>query len=104
ESAVASCVVFDEKGALKKEYRKFNIQSVKSGDDYAAISEAVERYFGKCEPLPQVVIIDGGIGQLHAAEKVLEKLKIEDIKILSVAKGASRKPGYEQIFISGSRF
>jgi len=104
ESTVASCVVFDEKGPTKKEYRKFNIKNVKKSDDYAAISQAVERYFSNIQLLPEVLIIDGGKGQLHEAEMILEKLGLIDkIKILAIAKGAARKPGHEQIFISGNK-
>jgi excinuclease ABC subunit C len=104
ESTVASCVVFDERGPIKKEYRRFNIQEVKKSDDYAAIAQAVERYFHHIKSLPEVVIIDGGKGQLHEAEKILTELNlINQVNIIAVAKGAARKPGHEQIFISGKK-
>jgi excinuclease ABC subunit C len=106
EATVASCVVFDELGPRKIDYRRFNITNVAAGDDYAAIQQALQRRYlalktaeeGK---LPDVLIIDGGKGQLKQAEQVLEELQITGIVVLAIAKGTTRKPGLETVFLSG---
>lgn len=106
ESTVASCVVFDRAGPLKKDYRHFNIQNVAKGDDYAALRQAVLRRYTRIQKsegkLPDVLIIDGGKGQLHQALSVLEELQITEIKVLGIAKGISRKPGLEVLHIAGA--
>lgn len=105
ENPVASAVVFDQQGPKKDAYRRFNIKNVQSGDDYAAIQQAVYRHFKKLkekeEPLPDVLIIDGGRGQLHEAEKVLEELQVTGVVTISIAKGPGRKPGFETVYQSG---
>ncbi len=102
ENTVASCVVFEQGQPKKADYRKFNIKNVKAGDDYAAIEQAVRRRFKRLvkedAKLPELLIIDGGKGQLNQAEKVLEELGIEQVTLISVAKGTDRKVGMEQIF------
>lgn len=105
EATVASCVVFDSQGPTTKDYRRFNIEGVTKGDDYGALRQALNRRYTRIKMgegvLPDVIIIDGGKGQLHQAEGVLEELQISGVSLLGIAKGASRKPGLETIFISG---
>ncbi|WP_444994468.1 excinuclease ABC subunit UvrC [Aliikangiella sp. IMCC44359] len=102
EQTVASCVVFEQGQAKKSDYRRFNINQVKAGDDYAAIEQAVRRRFSRLvkeeAKLPDLLIIDGGKGQLNQAQKVLEDLELEQVTLISVAKGSDRKVGMEQIF------
>ncbi|MEM9242723.1 MAG: excinuclease ABC subunit UvrC [Pseudomonadota bacterium] len=105
EQTVASCVVFGAAGPIKKDYRRFNIQGITPGDDYAAIYQAVLRHYKKLRlqeaVLPDVVIIDGGRNQLKQAMNALEELQIDDIALLGIAKGKTRKVGFEQIFLAG---
>jgi excinuclease ABC subunit C len=105
ESTVASCVVFDSNGPAKSDYRRFNINDITGGDDFAAMTQAITRRYSRLQKeeakMPDVVIIDGGIPQLHAAEKVMAQLDIKDILLVGVAKGATRKPGYETLHIPG---
>ncbi len=102
EETVASCVVFEQGIAKKTDYRRFNINDVAKGDDYAAIEQAVRRRFKRLVKeearLPDLLLIDGGKGQLNQAQKVLEDLDISDVTLISVAKGSDRKVGMEQIF------
>ncbi|MEQ1439508.1 excinuclease ABC subunit UvrC [Fontimonas sp. SYSU GA230001] len=103
ERTVASCVVFDENGPLKAAYRKFNIDGIAPGDDYAAIRQAVARRFAKAKngegTLPDVLFIDGGQGQLNAALEALESLEILDLRVIAIAKGPTRKPGLEELIL-----
>lgn len=105
EATVASCVVFDENGARKMDYRRFNIEGITPGDDYAAMQQALSRRYTHVKTtegrLPDVLIIDGGKGQLAQAEQVLEELQITGVTILGVAKGPGRKAGLETLFLSG---
>jgi excinuclease ABC subunit C len=107
EATVASCVVFDVDGPLKKDYRRFNIKGVKKGDDYGALTQALLRRYTRLKageaPLPDILIIDGGKGQLALAEKVLEDLQVSGVIILAIAKGPGRKPGLETLYISGRK-
>lgn len=102
EQTVASCVVFEQGQAKKSDYRRFNINNVAAGDDYAAIEQAVRRRFQRLVKeearLPDLLIIDGGKGQLNQAQKVLEELELAQVTLISVAKGSDRKVGMEQIF------
>lgn len=102
EKTVASCVVFDHQGPLKSDYRKFNIEGITKGDDYAAMQQAIERRYTRLKSqeakLPDILLIDGGKGQLRIAENILEELQIHDILIIGVAKGVTRKPGFETLF------
>jgi excinuclease ABC subunit C len=102
ENTVASCVVFEQGQAKKSDYRRFNINDVAAGDDYAAIEQAVRRRFKRLVKeearLPDLLIIDGGKGQLNQAQKVLEELELDQVTLISVAKGSDRKVGMEQIF------
>ena len=101
ESTVASCVVFDHQGSVKSDYRRFNIEGVARGDDYAAIEQAIRRRYSRLAKgegvLPDVVVIDGGAGQVNRAAEVLKALHLDDIALLGIAKGPTRKPGLETI-------
>jgi excinuclease ABC subunit C len=103
EATVASCVVFDRNGPLKTDYRRFNIRDIQPGDDYAAMYQALTRRYHRAKEegtvLPDLLLIDGGTGQVTQAKKVLEELNITSIFIIGVAKGVSRKPGLEQLII-----
>ncbi len=105
ESPVGACVVFDLNGPVKSDYRRFNIREVAAGDDYAALEEALTRRYTRIKKgegkLPDVLIIDGGKGQLARATRVLEELQITGVTLLGIAKGPSRKPGQETLFLSG---
>jgi len=107
ESTIASCVVFGQNGAIKENYRKFNIENIKKGDDYAAMSQVVRRRYTRVvkenTTLPDLIIIDGGKGQVNAAKKELDELQLSNIPVLGVAKGPSRKPGAEHLILSGNR-
>lgn len=102
EAGVASCVVFKEEGAQKKEYRRFNIKTTKIGDDYSALQEALLRRYTNLEQLPDVIMVDGGLGQLNVAAKILQQLNIQKVLLMAIAKGEERKPGFEEIYIHGS--
>ncbi|MDX1455810.1 MAG: excinuclease ABC subunit UvrC [Gammaproteobacteria bacterium] len=106
EATVASCVVFGREGAIKSDYRRFNIDGIEPGDDYAAMHQALTRRYLRLKKgegvIPDVLLIDGGKGQLRQAIEVMEELQIDDILLVGVAKGPSRKPGLEQLFLAGS--
>jgi excinuclease ABC subunit C len=108
EKAVASCVVFNEEGPLKSAYRKFNIDDVTPGDDYAAIKQAVSRRFARVKnsevPAPDVLFIDGGQGQLNAALEALDELDISDQRVVAIAKGPTRRPGLEELILPERQF
>lgn len=105
EATMASCVVFDSDiGPNTSEYRRFNINDVAAGDDYAAMRQALTRRYTRLrdehKPFPDVLIVDGGKGQLNMAREVLEELGISDrMTLLGVAKGTTRKPGLETLFL-----
>ena len=104
EATVASCVVFDSNGPLKSDYRRFNIEGITPGDDYAAMTQALTRRYTRLKKgegkLPDLLVIDGGKGQIHQAEDVLDELQIEGVMIIGIAKGPGRKPGLETLFLS----
>ena len=142
EATVASCVVFDRQGPVKSDYRRYNLEGLKPGDDYGALHQALTRRFrrvagepemsrtssgrsgrrapGQGSPgrgleksalsrqgrqesiVPDILFIDGGKGQVSTARSVLEELGITGVRLIGVAKGRSRKPGREQLFLSGS--
>ena len=107
ESAVASCVVFEAEGALKSDYRRFNIEGITPGDDYAALHQALLRRYTRLQQgegkLPDILLIDGGKGQLAEATKVLEELQIGNVELIGVAKGPERRAGAETLFLSGRK-
>src|SRR5476651_1255699 len=102
---VASCVVFGVEGPLKSDYRRFNISGIQPGDDYAAMYQALTRRYKRVRDgeivKPDVLLIDGGKGQLAEAAKVLEELGVEGITLIGVAKGVDRRAGQEQLFLLG---
>jgi len=106
ELTVASCVVFDTGGPLKSDYRRFNIEGITGGDDYAAMEQALTRRYTRIKKgegkLPDVLLIDGGKGQLSAARRVMLELGIEGVRLLGVAKGTTRKAGFETLFFDNS--
>jgi excinuclease ABC subunit C len=101
EATVASCVVFDSQGARKADYRKFNIDGITAGDDYAAMQQALSRRYKRLAKgegtLPDVLLIDGGQGQVKQAQGVLAELSIDSVKVIGVAKGTTRKAGFETL-------
>jgi excinuclease ABC subunit C len=102
---VASCVVFGVEGPLKSDYRRFNISGIQPGDDYAAMYQALTRRYKRVRDgeivKPDVLLIDGGKGQLAEAAKVLEELGVGGITLIGVAKGVDRRVGQEQLFLLG---
>lgn len=99
EATVASCVVFDQSGPLKSDYRRFNIEDVQPGDDYAAMRQALSRRYTRIKAgegaIPDILFIDGGKGQVRQAREVLEELQLDELLIVGVAKGTTRKAGFE---------
>jgi excinuclease ABC subunit C len=104
EATVASCVVFGANGPLKSDYRRFNIANITKGDDYAALQQALMRRYTRVKTneglLPDMIIIDGGKGQLKVAQQALEEMQITDIILISMGKGPARKSGTEVIWQS----
>lgn len=104
EATVASCVVFDQQGPRKMDYRRFNIENITPGDDYGALRQALMRRYKHLkndeENLPDLLLIDGGKGQLKQAEGVLEELQINGILVIGVAKGLGRQSGRERLYLS----
>jgi excinuclease ABC subunit C len=102
---VASCVVFGVEGPLKSDYRRFNISGIQPGDDYAAMYQALTRRYKRVRDgeivKPDVLLIDGGKGQLAEAAKVLDELGVGGITLIGVAKGVDRRAGQEQLFLLG---
>ncbi len=102
EAPIASCVVFDQGGARKRDYRQFAIQDITAGDDYAAMRQALTRRYKKAM-LPDLLLIDGGKGQLHMAMEVMQELGFEAFMV-GVSKGEGRKPGLETLhFTDGTK-
>jgi excinuclease ABC subunit C len=105
ESAVASCVVFGSEGPIKADYRRFNLKGITPGDDFGGMRQAVARHFARVQKgegtMPDVLLIDGGEGQLHAAHAALAELGIRDLLAVGVAKGADRRVGQERLFLAG---
>jgi excinuclease ABC subunit C len=102
EATIASCVVFDHEGPCPSEYRRFNIEGIIPGDDYAAMEQAITRRFKRlleAQWLPSVLIIDGGKGQVAVAERVLLSLGITSVILVGVAKGPTRKAGWEKLIL-----
>lgn len=117
EATVASCVVFDAEGPVRSQYRRFNIKDIEPGDDYAAMHQALTRRFrravagleegGKVRNdkavLPDVLLIDGGAGQVAQANEVLGELGLAGIAVVGVAKGPARRPGDEELLLPDGR-
>ena len=106
EATVASCVVFNTAGPLKSDYRRFNLTPESAGDDYAAMGEALRRRYERIKkgevPMPDVLFVDGGKGQLAEAMKVLDDLQLDWLTVVAVAKGRARRPGAERLFRPGN--
>jgi excinuclease ABC subunit C len=104
EATIASCVVFGPEGPQKAEYRRYNIVDVERGDDYGALRQAIARRFRRRKeeqaPLPDLLLIDGGAGQLAEARRALGELDIAIPAVAAVAKGADRRAGQERIFLA----
>ena len=104
ERAVASCVVYDKNMMQNKDYRRYNIKNITPGDDYAAMRQVLERRYKKIisEDLvkPDIILIDGGKGQLSVAKDIMEELGISDIMLVGVSKGRLRKAGTETLITS----
>jgi excinuclease ABC subunit C len=106
EATVVSCVVFDVNGPHKSEYRRFNVRAKTGGDDYAALKEGLTRHFTRLKSeskgLPDVLLVDGGKGQLNIAKAVLEECQAQGVILLGVAKGPERKAGLETVYLSSN--
>ncbi|WP_136246897.1 excinuclease ABC subunit UvrC [Halomonas borealis] len=103
EATVASCVVFDADGPRKSDYRRFNIDGIEPGDDYAAMHQALTRRFRRLADgegtRPDILVVDGGKGQLNMAREVFAELGVSDVMLLGVAKGSTRKAGLEILYL-----
>jgi len=110
ESPVASCVVFDANGPLKADYRRFNIEGITGGDDYAAMEQALSRRYTRVAKeasesvdggkVPDILLIDGGKGQLAQARRVIDECQLASVQLIGIAKGISRRAGQETLFLS----
>src|SRR5207342_1871627 len=107
EATVASCVVFDANGPVRGQYRRYNIAGIEPGDDYAAMHQALERRFRRAVEengvLPDLLLIDGGAGQVAQAHAVLADLGIGSVVVVGVAKGPARRPGDEELLLPDGR-
>jgi excinuclease ABC subunit C len=105
EATNASCVVFGPEGPIKADYRRYNIEGVGRGDDYGALRQALSRRYRRRKQealvLPDLLLIDGGKGQLEQAISVLQELELPIAALAAVAKGADRRAGQERIFLAG---
>ena len=107
EATVASCVVFDAAGPVRGQYRRYNISGIEPGDDYAAMRQALDRRFRRAVEeggvLPDVLLIDGGAGQLAQAKAALADLGIDSVVLVGVAKGEERRAGHETLVLADGR-
>jgi len=107
EATVASCVVYDKNALQNKEYRRYNIRNIIPGDDYGAMREVLERRYKKIISLeglkPEVILLDGGKGQLGVAKSIMQDLGVVDILLVAVSKGPARKAGTETLFLDDGR-
>ena len=105
EATVASCVVYDKGAMQNSEYRRYNVKGVEPGDDYGAMCFALGMRYRKLADgegkRPDLILIDGGLGQLNAAVATMNDLGLHEIPMIGVAKGVERKPGMEQLFVAG---
>jgi len=102
---VASCVVFQEGTPLNSDYRRFNIKGIQPGDDYAAMRQVLRRRYTRLlngeGQMPDILLIDGGKGQLSAAHEILTEIGVSGLLLLGVAKGPDRRAGLESLFLLG---
>jgi excinuclease ABC subunit C len=107
EATVASCVVYDQYRMRNSEYRRYNVENITPGDDYGAMRDVLQRRYEKAARgegvVPDLILIDGGKGQVHAVQAVLVELGFGDIELVGVAKGAERKPGLEELVLGDGR-
>lgn len=105
EATVASCVVFGPQGAQRSDYRRYNIEGITPGDDYAAMHQALQRRFRRAADgtLPDLLLIDGGAGQLAMAGEVLADAGLSGITLVGVAKGEARRAGHESLVLMDGR-
>ena len=107
EATVASCVVFDAEGPVRSQYRRYNITGIVGGDDYAAMHQVIQRRFRRAIDeggvFPDVLLIDGGAGQVAQARAALDELGVQGVVLVGVAKGAARKPGDEELLLPDGR-
>jgi excinuclease ABC subunit C len=107
EATVASCVVFGPEGAIRGQYRRFNIAGITPGDDFAAMHQALERRFRRAVEedgvLPDLLLIDGGAGQVAQANAVLGDLGVSGVMVVGVAKGEERRAGHEALLLPDGR-
>ena len=103
EATVASCVVFNAEGPLKSDYRRFNIENITPGDDYAAMRQALTRRYTRLikenRDLPDILFIDGGKGQISVALEVMSELQVDTVQVVGVSKGPDRRPGDETLIL-----
>ena len=103
EATVASCVVYDRHAMQKGEYRRYNVRGITPGDDYAAMNQVLARRYEKVSAgegkIPDLMLIDGGRGQVNAARAALAELGLNDVTVIGVAKGPERKPGLESLVL-----
>ena len=107
EATVASCVVYDNFSMRNEEYRRYNIVGITPGDDYAAMRDVLSRRYHKAAEgdgkLPDLILIDGGKGQVKVARNALVELGLDFVTLVGVSKGKERKPGLEQLIFSGTK-
>ncbi|MFL2538095.1 MAG: excinuclease ABC subunit UvrC [Candidatus Rariloculaceae bacterium] len=104
-ATVGSCVVFGTDGPVKADYRRFNVTDITPGDDYGALAQVIKRRYLRIKKgeasIPDVLLVDGGQGQLSAVASVLKELQLENIMLVAIAKGQDRKPGRERLYLRG---
>lgn len=107
EATVASCVVFGVEGPIKADYRRYNISGIEPGDDYAAMKQVLERRFKKVQEgegkVPDILVIDGGKGQVKQAIEVLESLQVTQVDIVGVVKGEGRKAEFDNLIVDNKK-
>jgi excinuclease ABC subunit C len=103
EAPIASCVVYDRGAMQNSEYRRYNVKGVEPGDDYGAMRFALDKRYRKLADgegkVPELILIDGGLGQLNSARAVMTELGLHQIRMIGVAKGEERKAGMEQLIM-----
>lgn len=107
DKAVASCVVFDHEGPIKSAYRRFNIEGITPGDDYAALAQAVKRRFQRLKKgehkKPDLLFIDGGKGQINKVQETLDAFNVLDMMVIGISKGPDRRAGSELLYRIGDK-